>query len=430
MKRQQKNLSCLARPIHSRRVRPGCYGLRQKGAAALLATLILVVIASLGALVVNKAAFNEQKLSGVDLRSKEVYAAAVGVLDFGVSQLEATYFTSSSSFVWADLNGDGQLNNAVPLANFTNANNLPTIDQNVDTYQPSIMYTRISDPVASPLVIEVAATATAVADSHITKTVTMQYLISDVGTSSLWNGPPVVVENCLSGVLGTPDIVTSGIAIGSLNGSGACVDPGNFDVNGNAIPTGDPSIAEDMNGNHLDANGNPDPLTTSLHETFFGTVSPAELKAFSEAEASLSLGTADRTFYYIDAAFTDPSGDTSWNGNAWNDDIGSGTYTMPSGPGVVDHPTVLYFDASVGCPPVNGNVTIWGVVFYAAASCNTTIGAQGGGKAIVYGTVAFSGSLTQYNANTIIYEVDLSNGGGGPKDFKIVTALPGTWIDF
>jgi len=167
----------------------------------------------------------------------------------------------------------------------------------------------------------------------------------------------------------------------------------------------------------------------SLHETFFGKLTAAQLKGISTAEEGLNA--TERSIYYIDADFSDPSGDTGWDGSNWSDNIGSGT-TGPGGVGPYDvtHPVVLYFDKSVGCPKVNGNVVVWGVVFYAAESCDTTIGAQGGGKATIYGTVAFSGDLLKYNANTEIIDVDLSAGGGGFDDIKIVTALPGSWIDF
>jgi len=404
--------------VHRRNAQPR-HSLRQGGAAALLITLILVVIASLSGLVVNKAAFNEQKLSGIDIRSKEVYAAAVGALDYGANQLELAYLNAGNGLAWP-VGGvlGGLQGETLTAAAFVGAAGA-TIDQQADTYTPVVVYTLLTDESASPAIIEISATATAVGDSQVSKTITVQYLISDFGTPSMWNAPPLVVENCLSNVTGTPDIKSNGVAIGSLNGSDACVDPGFFDLNGNPMAIGDAEIETQMNTNP--------PLT--LHETFFGGVTAAQLKAISESEETLGL--ADRTIYYIDANFSDPVGGTAWNGNSWNDDIGSGT-TGPgnTAPYTATHAVVLYFDDSVGCPPVNGNVEIWGLVFYQATSCTTQIGAQGGGKADIYGTVAFTGDLSKYTANTNIYDVDLSNGGGGLDDIKIVTALPGSWIDF
>ncbi|MBL4712397.1 MAG: pilus assembly PilX N-terminal domain-containing protein [Gammaproteobacteria bacterium] len=431
MSRQQVRPSSMEWQISGQRRIRGDYGRRQCGAAALLVTLILVIIASLSALVVNTAAFNEQKLSGNDIRSKEVYAAAVGALEYGASQLELAYFDADSGLAWPSGILAGLAGETVTAAPFVNAAAGATIDQQADTYTPTVVYTLLTDESASPAIIEVAATAVAEGDTHITKTITMQYLISDFGTASLWDGPPLAIENCLSDVTGTPDIYSDDIAIGSLNGAEACVDPGAFDLNGDPISIGDASIAWDTNGTHVDEDGDPDPLTLSLHETFFGVTTAAQLKAISEKEAEANRGPADRTVYYIDAYFSDPTGLTDWNGNSWSDDIGSGT-TGPgnTAPYTIDHAVVLYFDESVGCPPINGNVEIWGLVFYQAVSCDTQIGAQGGGKADVYGTVAFSGDLNKYTANTNIYDVDLSGGGGGLKDIKIVTALPSSWVDF
>ncbi len=395
-------------------------GWRQRGAAALLVTLILVVIAGLSGLVVNKAAFNEQKLSGIDTRSKEVYAAAVGTLEYGANQLELAYLNADDGLAWPNGVLNGLEGETVTAAAFVNGAAGATINQQTDNYTPTVVYTLLTDESASPAIIEIAATATAVGDSQVTKTITVQYLVSDFGTPSMWDAPPLVVEDGLSDVTGTPDIYSDDVAIGSLNGTDAEVDPGHLDLNGDPMAVGDDEIKTEMNS---------DP-PISLHETFFGNVTAERLKAMSEAEEGSNA--TDRTIYYIDAGFSDPTGDTAWNGNSWNDDIGSGTTGggPHAGPYTATHAIVLYFDESVGCPPVNGNVEIWGLVFYESTSCDTQIGAQGGGKADIYGTVAFSGDLLKYTANTNIHDVDLSNGGGGLNDIKIITALPGSWIDF
>jgi len=420
MNKQQIKRDKLKGNLEHRRNAQPRHGLRQRGAAALLITLILVVIAGLSGLVVNKAAFNEQKLSGIDLRSKEVYAAAVGTLEYGANVLELAYLNADDGLAWQNGVLTGLQDDTVVAAAFVNGAAGATIDQQADNYTPTVVYTLLTDESASPAIIEIAATATAVGDSQVTKTITVQYLISAFGTPSFWDAPPLVVEECLSNVTGTPDIYSDSVAIGSLNGGDACVDPGFFDLNGDSMAIGDPEIKTGMNSDP--------PL--SLHETLFGSLTAEKLKKLSELEEGSD--SSDRTVYYIDADFSDPTGDTAWNGNSWNDNIGSGTTGggPHMGPYTVTHSTVLYFDESVGCPPVNGNVEIWGIVFYESASCDTQIGAQGGGKADIYGTVAFSGDLSKYTANTNIHDVDLSAGGGGLDDIKIVTALPGSWIDF
>jgi len=424
-----KNDSSRLRPTSWRRHKGFVAGRKQCGAAALVATVILVIIGSLSALVVGKAAFSEQKLSGVDIRNKEVYAAAVGTLQYAETHLETVFVDGSVGLNWVDAGGAASIglvgDTAPPVTAFANAAGGTTIDQGADTYGLAIVYTLLTDMAASPAVVEITATATAEADTHVMKTITAQYLISDIGSSSLWDGPPMIVEDCVSGITGTPDLYTDdGTALGTLNGD--CVDPGLFDANGSALLADSDLI--DTNVGEDDEDGNP----LSLHETLFPGVPVEQLKFVSELQASLGLGQDARSIYYIDADFTDTSGATNWNGNAWDDDIGLGTVSNVGGTPVYtpDHPVVLYFDASMGCPPVNGNVTIWGVVFYAAESCDTEIGAVGGGKATVYGTVAFSGDLTGYNANTEIYNVDLSPSDPGEGDIRIMARLPGSWKDF
>lgn len=391
------------------------YAHRQRGAAALLATLILVVIASLSALVVNKAAYTEQKLSGVDVRSKEVYAAAVGGLEYATKVLQDTMI-AGTQIDWndVDVNGKGEAGavaQGAVVAAFTTAAGDNFISAGSDNYTPTITYTLITDETDSPSIIEIAATATAVGDTHIQKTVTVRYLASLVGTASLIDGPPLLVEECIpaGAITGTPDIdAGGGMAIGSINRDASCIDSGHFDF---------------VNGNGIGAAGN----GGTLWETLFGGMTEAILQGLAALDPA--------HFIYVDGSYDGSSQETAanafwglggqgaWNGNTWHGDVGSDTQNADGD--YIDQ-VVLYFDSSAGCPPINGATTVHGLVYYETDGC----AAQGGGGGTVYGTTAFEGDLEQFNANSTLIDVDIQIGDANGADRRILTVLPGSWKDF
>lgn len=392
-----------------------CYARRQRGAAALLATLILVVIASLSALVVNKAAYTEQKLSGVDIRSKEVYAAAVGGVEYATKVLQDTMI-AGTQIDWDNTNADGKgLAGAVAqgavVAAFTTAAGDNFISAGTDNYTPTISYTLITDETDSPSIIEIAATATAVGDTHIQKTVTVRYLASLVGTAALRDAPALLVEECIpaGAITGTPDIDAGGnMAIGSINQDGSCIDSGHFDfLDGDGI------------GNA--SNGG------TLWETLFGGMTEATLRGLAALDPA--------HFLYVNASYDGSSqeaaanaywgvgGQGVWNSNAWHGDVGS---DLQNADGDYIDQVVVYFDSSAGCPPINGTTTIHGLVYYETDGC----AAQGGGGGTVYGTTAFEGDLEQFNANATLIDVDIQIGDASGANRRILTVLPSSWKDF
>ena len=60
-------------------------GSLQKGVAILAITILLLLVATLGTLMVGRVGLFEQKMVGTDVRSKEVYSAAIGGLEYGVN---------------------------------------------------------------------------------------------------------------------------------------------------------------------------------------------------------------------------------------------------------------------------------------------------------------------------------------------------------
>lgn len=383
-------------------------GRKQSGAAALLITMILVVIAGLSALVVNKAAFNEQQLSGTDIRSKEVYNSAHGALDYATGRLQLIYLDNALNVGWDNIDADGHgLKDATATAAaFVNAGGGGTLNDAVagaDTYTPTATYTLLTNEFGNPAVIDVVANAVATNDAQVTKTIRARFLVSNLITNTIGGAPPVVVEKCISNITGTPDIDTPDVAIVTLGGdsSSACIDKGHFD-----FPGGGDEVEE---GPQI-----------SLFDMFFPTLNGDRsiIKGWSDTEEALGIPLAQRSVVYVEAGSV----------NTWNDDLGSGN--VVAGEPVPTKPVILFFEAGAGCPQVNGNVTIWGIVFYDQASCDVTVGAQGGGKATIYGTMAFAGDLNKFTANTEIINTDLTNIPPDEDPTQIVSVMPGSIKDW
>jgi hypothetical protein len=378
---------------------------KQSGAATLLITMILVVIAGLSALVVNKAVFNEQQLSGTDIRSKEVYNAAHGGVDYATGLLQRIYIDPALTVGWnnTDADGHGLKDATAAAAAFVNNSAGSTFDAGADTYTPTASYTLLTDEFANPTVIDVVANATATNDAQVTKTISARFIVSNLITTSIGGAPPLVVEGCISNITGTPDIDTADVAIVTLGGdtSSTCIDKGHFDFpgGGEAVEAG-----EDI----------------PLFDMFFPSLNGdrSAIKSWSDTQEAAGIPLAERSVVYVEAGAV----------NTWNDDLGSGDLTGAEP--VPIKPVILFFEAGAGCPTINGNVTIWGLVFYDEASCDVTVGAQGGGKATVYGTVAFSGDLEQFNANTEIIHTDLTDIPPNSNPDQIVSVMPGSLKDW
>src|SRR5690606_25145980 len=214
-RRQRLEVTC---PIYRR----GVHGMKsklvsvqggslQKGVAILAITILLLLVATLGTLMVGRVGLFEQKMVGTDVRSKEVYSAAIGGLEYGVN-----WFNEDNvlDLPWTDADGDG-ISCAGDTATPDPA--MPDTDLNADSYAHTITYTLMNCLDQSPVIVRVSSLAVATADSHVQKTVSVEKMlgvesISPFGGTvadedpSVFQGPPVMVEGCMSGVTGTPDI--------------------------------------------------------------------------------------------------------------------------------------------------------------------------------------------------------------------------------
>lgn len=405
----------------------------ETGVAILAITIILLLVATIGTMMVGRVGLFEQKLTGTDVRSKEVYAAATKGLEYGVMWIRKN--KDAPSIVFSDL---------PPLD--------PTV-MGADTYDHDIQYFLRADAEGEygrPVVIEVVSTATAQQDSHVSKTLRVDVMLGsrplfwkgDPEEANVLDGPPIMIEGCTTSgaVTGSPNVVYNygvGVAIGTTAGTTGgvamedCIDAADIDVhldlcdinndpdscsNSDAISAGEALAAGVEFRDALD-------VPQSLWATVFGSSTTfADLKAMEKMYPENVL--------IVDTSYPHYDGQPSWNGNTWHDNTGTAA-----------EPVILYFDASVGCPPINGNTTVHGLVYYAKTDC----GNQGWGGGTVFGTVAKSGDLQKFNANATIvstsldfsYLGDEGDGGDGDSDIEFpglgprsFSEVPGSWRDF
>lgn len=399
-----------------------CPGLPQQGFIVLVMVIVLLTVATITTLMVGRVALIEQKIVGTDVRNKEIYSAVSGGLEYGVNWFEQNH----GELIWSDADHDG-----VSCANDTAAPKAYGQTQlNADSYTHNISYRLKNCLDGHPVVITVESMASAVNDSHIRKTVAIDVmvgLINELFSPSVtgakpseFNGPPVMVEGCMGGVKGNPNIYPNtelGIAIGTTTGTINCIDQGHFNLNGGTKKALLPSM--------------------SLAESIFGVVVPSYTDGNDKYEreevavkAKLLQQEASHPsqVFVVDGSYPRfPADQPGWNGINWHNSLGS-----------ADKPVILYFDRSVGCPKINGAPVIHGLIYFADNDCAT----HGWGNGQIHGTVALRGNMTSHTANTKIHGKPLDFGGahheeahrsfrspGLGEEYKIAE-IPGSWRDF
>lgn len=414
---------------------------RQGGVATLAITVILLVVATLTVLFAGRVGLVEQRLSGVDVRSKEVHAAAVGGLEYAVNLLERLARDSQFNpvdpvFLDPSRWEDGPFGEGARLVVSADSNSdwLPSgtistahgerifypVSMVADAYEYEMVYTLLTpmdDPDGiTPIVIEVAVTARATHDSHVRKTVGVGVALGFSRLFSwsdgVFDAPPIVVEGCITGTIDGQ--------IGVFPGSGPAVAT-TLGLSGGAtladcLPAGElkecpaghagshslcPLVAESSLGVAYPEG--------SLWSTVFGDISRAELRKVADNHPDRML--------WVDQDFSH----TGWNGSHWHHDVGT-----------AQNPVILFFDESVGCPVLNGGVHIHGIVYFENADCS----AHGWGEGVIHGTVAVSGELGSLDANArvVAAAMDFTGGLDDPRfgwTYRLHYAeIPGTWRDF
>lgn len=406
---------------------------RQRGLALVVITLALLLVATLGSLAVGRVGVTEQQIAGSDQRQKQIYGVAARGLERGLELFRANW----RDVVFEDSNGDGffSKDDAAECIDpdgdedctTGSITSLPLVltapgTGGAEGFTVTVNYILLSDISAPdmPGLVRVSALAQAISDTHVTKTISQDVVLdttppfSDVYTGGdpfELNAPPLVVEGCISGVTGTPDIhpATAGQpAIATTAGSAAssCIDPGHFDLHGGTIEESSPS--------------------GSLAQTLFG-VEPAALEGLMRQLEK----NQPASVYVVD------DDEENYPGEQVNYQLtgGGGTTTWKTDIGTAAAPVILFFTKDVSCPKLNGGVQIHGLVYYDSESCSN----PGWGGGDVYGTVAASGNPHGFNANSDLVYTALNFGGTSGGTQSIVSndlgldrfaLLPGSWRDY
>ncbi len=243
--------------------------------------------------------------------------------------------------------------------------------------------------VDSPGCLRVTSQAQAVTDANITATLSECYqqkrlLQAGIGADS----PPLVVNGCLSGITNGPDVYPircdltqdAGclpIAVASSQPA-SCLNPGGLGLNGGVIKA--------------------DAFEGSAWDYVFA---------------------ADRQT--LQALAAQPDSNVHWitSSHPWHESLGSASA-----------PAILIFDESAGCPKVNGNPILYGIVYFAKmGGCSS----QGWGGADVNGTVVFEGPLQKLTANSEFRHWSHAGDDDERAELNPVQSthrVPGSWRDW
>jgi Tfp pilus assembly protein PilX len=360
----------------------------QQGAATLLVVMVLAIVMAIISFTTANTGLMEQKIVGNDLRAREAFEGADAGIEYGVAYLTNDNY---KALTWST-SGNNQSSSPA-----TASGNIASGDF---SYTPNVTYQRV----LNSNYVRIVSTSSETHDNTISAT-NEQYVkaLTLLNGGSAFNAPPLTMDGCLSDTVGGPDIYIGtrpdGIAAGTSHS------PANQGAWGDSGDTDNPCLKQ---GNLKAHGGQPvGNLFTpgKAWEYIFGTVTRAQIKAKADAEAAAGIAAINRNYVWV----TD-SGNyhTSW---------GSAT-----------HPIILVFAASANCPKINGNPTIYGVVFI-DAPCT----ANGWGGTDVYGTVIINGNTSNLNANTTIRDWSAASGtttGLGNSFIDGIYKIPGTWKDF
>ena len=331
---------------------------RQQGAGTLVISLVTLLLITFVTMYANSNSVIEIKTSANLYKYAQAKEAAQAGIEYGNAWLGAgSNFTGISWTSDASVSPNDQ---TYSLGSIT-----------VGSYSVAVSLWRQS---SSPTVIEIRSISTG--DATVTVRQISKILVVSFTGAAL---DPMVVNGCLSGVTGNPDINVTGSPTGNAvtsSQSTACLDEGHLDYNGGT-----------ESGSAF---------TGSAWDYLFGT-SKAEMKLMAQTNSNI---------LYYDASNPAP--------NNWHDDVGSSS-----------QPAILIFDTGAGCPSINGGPVIYGIIYYGADDCSS----NGWGGAEIYGGVVVDADITKYNSNaTVSYWGNAGNASNYGN--ATVVPVPGSWRDF
>ena len=420
----------------------------QRGVAILAITMLLLLVATIATLSIGRVGVNEQKAVGVDIRQKEVYSAAIGGLEYGTDWFKENF---------EDLSWSGSTVGSTASP----ATQPDVVALEADTYNVDVTYNVLTDlnPAnpSMPVIVEVAAIATAEGDSHITKTIRKEVMlgktsafssVSGGGDLDIFKGPPIMIEGCTVDINGTPTATVptaNDVAVASTTGGDGsvtpCLDTGhlNQDICDDGLCT---PPAQPPNGNHSGVSSSASPTVStkmppeipnmSLRRAIFGNYTDQD---FYPMLLDLEERNPDYVAYIDGSSFGSSHGrvPNSASVSVTGSDIRlGGTWGDP------DNPMIVFLRAP-RCLKTQGGLVVYGVLYIETddPSCDV----NGLGNVHIYGTLAKEGDLHRYNANIHVVgqKLDFGSAGTGTGTDTTINVgvaipqfseVPGSWRDF
>jgi hypothetical protein len=435
----------------------------QRGAAALLVVLVLLLALTLIVLAMGRVGVQEQTISGNEQRSHKALEAAQAGIEYAFLWLAEHFNDASVQASWPQ---NAPYNGTLP--SHPTPTNVASIFALSDTtpgildvpndvtpgsdeqYQVRVVVKDAGNNGTAPETpyIQVTSYARDANDNSVIAAVRQYGIKSELGSAAARSGPPLVMNGCIEKGTGNPDLfpAINGPFAGQAMevGTEALVTPSCYPDDPRGIcpdPRGSGTCPSQMS--HMNVHGGSESNSLSGADAawnkLFPDMSKEEFKNLADYENDLmergSMTNAERSFIYIDSsdARADDNSDWGFNGNNWHTDLGTGNVTScdTTTPRQAIHPVVLYFgnggSASNSCPNINGSTTIWGIVYY--EDCTAGGNGWGGGK--IFGTAAVESDVEKINSNTVFCGTD-DGTDSPPKDdkvFETLVRIPGTWSE-
>lgn len=308
---------------------------RQRGAAVLALSVIMLFLITIVTFYANKGAVLEQKISTNQLQYMQAYEAAQGGMDYALAWL-----ATSGSVAWI---------NDTSYPPYNQRSTPGPLTQMIGNYTSTVTLWRNS---SRTNIVEIDSVSAGDATATVRQAVNLSLFTGNTSA-------PLTVNGCVSGVLGSGSITGGASGVGVVDSAAAgCIALGTL-----TPPPGAGVVSGAFTG-------------TAWDNTF--GISKTAMYALASNQAGGATG--GPIYYYTDATVTNP----------WHASLPAGVSTPPQ---QTDQRVILIFDTTT-CPKINGGVTIYGTVYCSAGG---DLSGTGGGN--IYGSFIVDGPITKYTGN-------------------------------
>ncbi len=317
-------------------------GSRQRGMATLTVSLFILLLMSLTMFQTSASMLFDIKMANNQYHQARALAAARGGMEYAQAWLVTG--SNTKNLVWSnDQNAPSGNNQKATLDASVSTQSIGGYSVTVSLWQNS----------AAPSVLDIRVQASGDASASLRQTLRRDTLssvtsVSTPVTVNVANVAPMVINGGISGVTGNPSLTAGSSKVAIVTSKGA-----------SQINTGSLTLS-------VGATIGYSAFTGTAWDYVFPNTTKAQMKAAADYV----------TIFYYDAAIQAP--------NNWHADVGTASKAA-----------ILVFDTGAGCPKINGNPTIYGIVYY-ADDCSD----NGWGGATINGSLVSERSITKLTANS------------------------------